>query len=536
MGEAQRGDLEFGTLPGVLRVGAERHADRIAIEDGEVRLTYAALAGAAREVTRALMARGIERGDRVGIWAPNLWEWIVAALGAQGAGATLIPINTRYKGAEAADILARGRARLLFTVGRFLDTDYPGMLAEHLDAMPALEGTIVLRGDPAEAPVGLGPVGWSEFLAAGAAISDTDADARAATVEPDDLCDIMFTSGTTGRPKGVLCTHGQTTRAFRDWSEVTGLRAGDRYLVVVPFFHSFGYKAGWLAALMMGATVLPQPVFDVGEVFRRVSADRVTVLPGPPALYQTILARPDLAEHDLSSLRLAVTGAASIPVELIERMRDELTFDTIITGYGLTEATGIATMCRFDDDPETIARTSGRAIPGVEVRVAADDLSEVRRGEPGEVLVRGYNVMQGYLDDAESTAETITEGWLHTGDIGVMDDRGYLRITDRKKDMFIVGGFNAYPAEIEAAMAEHPAIAMVSVVGMPDPRLGEVGCAFVVARPDADIAADALIAWCRERMANFKVPRRVELVDALPLNATGKVQKFVLRARAAALS
>jgi acyl-CoA synthetase (AMP-forming)/AMP-acid ligase II len=232
----------------------------------------------------------------------------------------------------------------------------------------------------------------------------------------------------------------------------------------------------------------------------------------------------------MSSLRLAVTGAAVIPVELVQKMRDVLGFETVITGYGLTEACGIATMCRHDDDPETIATTSGRAIPGVEVQVVGDDGKEVARGDAGEIVVRGYNVMLGYLDEAAETKATIDgDGWLHTGDIGVMDDRGYLRITDRKKDIFIVGGFNAYPAEIENAMLANDAVAQVAVVGVPDSRLGEVGAAFVVPIAGHTVDPDQLIAWCRERMANFKVPRRVEVVDALPLNAAGKVLKYQLR-------
>jgi acyl-CoA synthetase (AMP-forming)/AMP-acid ligase II len=234
----------------------------------------------------------------------------------------------------------------------------------------------------------------------------------------------------------------------------------------------------------------------------------------------------------MSTLRLGVTGAASVPVELIRRIRFELGFETIVTGYGLTEATGIATMCRHDDDPEIIATTCGRAIPGVDVRLVDDDNKPVATGEPGEVVVRGYNVMQGFLDDPEATAEAIdADGWLHTGDIGVMDAQHNLRITDRKKDMFIVGGFNAYPAEIENMISAHPAVSQVAIVGMPDARMGEVGCAFVVPRPGKEVVPDDLIAWCREQMANYKVPRRVEVVDALPLNASGKVLKFELRDR-----
>jgi acyl-CoA synthetase (AMP-forming)/AMP-acid ligase II len=275
-------------------------------------------------------------------------------------------------------------------------------------------------------------------------------------------------------------------------------------------------------------------VFDVPSVLARVAEERISMIPGPPTLYASILDAPDRASLDLSSLRLAVTGAAPVPVPLIERMRDELTFETVLTAYGLTEATGVVTICRQDDDPETISRTSGRAIPEVEVRIVDDSGAEVDRGAPGEIVVRGYNVMQGYFEDPEATAEAIDEqGWLHTGDIGVMDDRGNVTITDRKKDMFVVGGFNAYPAEIEGTLLRHPAVGQVAVVGVPDERMGEVGMAFVIPRPGATVDGDELVAWARERMANYKVPRRVAVVEALPLNASGKVLKHELRASAA---
>lgn len=521
-----RGDLELGTIARLVDIAAARHGSAEALVDGDTRLDFTGLAAAARQAAAALMAAGVEPGDRVAVWAPNSWEWVVAALGIHRAGGVLVPINTRYRGGEAAYILAASRARVLFTVTDFLGTSYPALLAGH--DLPALTRMVIMRG-----PAAAGALGWDEFLAGAAQVSVADEHARAAAVAPADTADILFTSGTTGRPKGVICSHAQTLRGFRDWSDVIGLCAGDRYLIVAPFFHCFGYKAGWLACLMMGATMLPQPVFDVAEVLARVPRDRVTVLPGPPALYQTILARPDLGDFDLSSLRLAVTGAANIPVELIVRMRRELGIATIITGYGLTESCGLATMCRFDDPPELIARTSGRAIPGLEVRVVDDRGVEVARGEPGEVVVRGYAVMSGYLDDPAETAAAIdSDGWLHTGDIGVMNKTGYLRITDRKKDMFIVGGFNAYPAEIESILLGHEALAQIAVVGAPDDRLGEIGVAYAVLRPGAHISSDELIAWSRERMANFKVPRRVEIVDALPMNASGKILKYELRKRA----
>jgi HIP---CoA ligase len=531
-----RGDLEWGTTPRLLHSSAERFSAREAIvdvSDGRA-LSFAGLATVAHEAARAFLAMGVERGDRVAIWAPNVWEWVVAALGLHSAGAVLVPLNTRFKGREAAYILGKSRAKVLVTITGFLDTDYVTLLRDAVDVdadLPDLEAIVVLRGAAAE-----GTRSWPEFLAGGSVVDSALADARAQAIEPGDLSDILFTSGTTGNPKGAMLTHAQTLRAYRDWSDVVGLREHDRYLIVNPFFHAFGYKAGWLAALMMGATIFPQAVFDAEEVFGRIPRDRITVLPGPPTLYQTILNHPGRTEHDLSSLRLAVTGAAAIPVELIVRMRDELTFETIITGYGLTESCGIATMCRHDDDPETIATTSGRAIPGTEVLVVDEDGSEVERGEPGEVVIRGYNVMRGYLDEPEETAATVdSDGWLHTGDVGVMDKRGYLRITDRTKDMFIVGGFNAYPAEIENLFLRNNKVAQVAVVGVPDERMGEVGMAFVVLRPGESATPDELVEWSRAEMANYKVPRYVEIVDELPLNATGKVLKYELRDRGAKL-
>ncbi|MEZ5144964.1 MAG: FadD3 family acyl-CoA ligase [Acidimicrobiales bacterium] len=532
-----RGDLEFGTTPKLVLAQAAHLGDHPAVVDGDTVITFAGLADRVLDAARAMVAAGLQPGDRASIWAPNVWEWIVAALGLHAAGGVLVPLNTRFKGAEAAYVLGKSSARLLFTVTDFLDTDYVELLraaaggpveGRPIGGLPALEQIVVLRGAVAEAASSFGA-----FLERGGDVDPAEAHERAAAVAPEDLSDILFTSGTTGQPKGVMTAHAQNLRAFRDWAAVVGLRHGDRYLVVNPFFHAFGYKAGILASLMTGATLYPQLVFDVPQVMQRVVDEQITMLPGPPTLYQTILHHPDLATFDMTSLRLAVTGAAAIPVELIVQMREKLGFETIITGYGLTEACGIATMCRYDDDPETIATTSGRAIPDVEVRCVGDDGAEVARGEPGEVVVRGYNVMHGYFDEPEETAATIdADGWLHTGDIGVMDERGYLRITDRLKDMFIVGGFNAYPAEIENLMLAHDGIAQVAVIGVPDERMGEVAMAFVVPRPDATVDPDEVIGWCRERMANYKVPRRVAVVDELPLNATGKVLKFELRARA----
>jgi HIP---CoA ligase len=515
------------TIPGVLERAAARYGNTEALVDDTARLTFADLREAAGTAARGLIAAGIEPGDRVAIWAPNISEWVVAALGVYRAGAVIVSVNTRFKGNEATYILNRAHAKLLFTVTDFLDTDYVELLATG-DPVGTLDTIVVVRG---EAPAGT--VSWDQFRASGETIEGREVEAREAAITGDTISDILFTSGTTGRPKGAMLTHGASVAAYDAWSSVVGLSHGDRYLIVNPFFHTFGLKAGILACLISGATIVPHAVFDVDTVMERVAAERISMLPGAPTIYQSILDHPRLRDFDMSTLRLAVTGAAAVPVELIKRMRAELSFETIVTGYGLTEASGIATMCRHDDDAETIATTSGRAIPGVEVLVVNDDRKEVPAGDPGEVVVRGYNIMRGFVDDPEATAEAIdSDGWLHTGDIGIMDERGNLRITDRKKDMYIVGGFNAYPAEIENMILAHPAVSQVAVIGVSDARLGEVGCAFVIARPEHTIDPDELIAWCRERMANYKVPRRVEVVDSFPLNATGKVLKYELRVAA----
>jgi acyl-CoA synthetase (AMP-forming)/AMP-acid ligase II len=317
-----------------------------------------------------------------------------------------------------------------------------------------------------------------------------------------------------------MSAHRQALAVARAWVECGQVTAADRYLVINPFFHSFGYKAGILACLVSGATIVPQAVYDAGRAMRLIDRERITVLPGPPTIYQTMLDHPDRDRYDLSTLRLAVTGAATVPPAFVERIRAELSFETVLTAYGLTEAV-VATMCRPGDDPETVAHTSGRATAGFEVRVADGS---------GEILLRGPNVMRGYLDDPAATSAAVdTDGWLHTGDVGRLDERGYLTITDRLKDMYICGGFNVYPAEVEQVLARLPGVAESVVIGVKDSRLGEVGRAYVVRRPGHELSTEDVLAYCRGRLANYKVPREVEFRADLPRNAVGKPLKRVLR-------
>ncbi|MEP4146633.1 MAG: FadD3 family acyl-CoA ligase [Halioglobus sp.] len=514
------------TLPQLVAQSAQAYGDRVAITDGDVQLTYRQLDVARRQAARAFIGVGLEKGDRIAIWAPNIYQWIIAAIGAQSVGGVLVPLNTRMKGAEAAYILRASGSRLLFTVGDFLGVNYPELIAA--EELPDLRSTVLLEGQAA------GTQSWHEFLAAGDAVADAEVTRRADALTPDDTLDILFTSGTTGNPKGVVTCHGQNIRTFENWSATVGLREDDNYLVINPFFHSFGYKAGWLACIIRGAHILPVKSFDLDAVLGQIQRDRVSMIPGPPTIYQSLLAHPRRGDYDLSSLRLAVTGAAPVPVSLVEQMREELGFEVVVTAYGLTESCGVVSICRADDSAQRISHTSGRAMDGVEMKLVDNLGQEVSEGDEGEIWFRGFNVMRGYLDNPEETALTITpDGWLKTGDVGVMDADGYVRITDRIKDMFIVGGFNTYPAEIENILCGMPGVARAAVIGVPDTRMGEVACAYIVPVAGAAIDEAAVIAWAKDNMANYKVPRTVSFMDELPMNAGGKVLKNELRELAA---
>jgi acyl-CoA synthetase (AMP-forming)/AMP-acid ligase II len=476
-------NLSWRTIPEMVLSAGDRFGDAEAVVDGGLRLSFAELTDRIRCAAGAFAMAGAEKGDRVAIWAPNSAEWIVAAFGLMTAGGVLVPVNTRFKPDEALDIIVRSRAKMVLVQEGFLGQEHPA---------PAGVPAIDLK---------------SGFLASG--------EPFARDVDGSDISDIIYTSGTTGRPKGAMLNHGQTLRMYEEWATLADLREGDRYLQINPYFHTFGLKAGLIASFLRGATMLPVAVFDIDRAVELIDSERITMLPGPPTLYHSLLTVADKSK--LASLRAGVTGAADIPVELVRRILEELPFQTLMTGYGLTEA-GNVTLSRPGDSFEDVATTAGLPCDGVEVRIADD----------GEVLVRGYGVMAGYFDDPVATAEAIDAGgWLHTGDLGSFDDAGRLRIVGRKKDMFIVGGFNAYPAEIEGFLMEHPAVAQAAVIGVDDERMGQVGKAFVVAK--TEIATDELISWARDRMAGYKVPRYVEFLEALPLNATGKVQKTLLR-------
>lgn len=533
------------TIPALVERAARRFGPREAIVDGDARLSFADLAATVETVARGLVARGVGAGDRVAIWSPNTHHWIVAALAAQTIGATIVTVNTRFSGPEATDVLYRSGARLLVVPDRFLGRDALADLRraaveehpEHADddgpvpGLPALS-TVVLVPLEGDGPSGSGVIDWDALLAAGADVPAETVHERAATVSPDTVADILFTSGTTGRPKGVMSSQRQTIAVADAWAERAEVTEDDRYIVITPFFHTFGYKAGFVVGLLRGATIVPQRVFDLDDTLDTVTRERITILPGPPTIYQSILDHPNRDAHDLDSLRLAVTGSAEVPIALIERMRAELQFDSILTAYGLSEVV-VVTMCRREDSSEVISGTAGRLTAGCELRIVDGEGRELPQGEDGEILVRGPNVMLGYLDDPEATAKTIDpDGWLLTGDIGHLDPDDNLVISGRIKDMFTVGGFNVYPAEVENALLRHPAVERCSVIAVDDHRMGQVGRAYVVARDGHAPDETEIVAFLRERLANFKVPRSIAFVTSLPQNAAGKVLKHELREQA----
>ena len=515
------------TIPAALARTAERWPDDEALIAGAVRLCFREYRDLSIRIARGLISLGVRAGDRVVIWAPNSVEVALTAMAVASAGAVLVPLNTRFTAYESADLIRRTRPTMVLAFTDFLGRDYLASL-QSSGVLGETKAAVALRG-----PASPGTISLDELLAWGEKTDAGEVYARERALDGNDISDILFTSGTTGAPKGAMLRHGAGTRGYTEYGRSLGLRPGDRLLGLPPFFHCFGLKGVILASVLHGAAVLPVPVFEVHQAAELIARERVTVLQGAPVIFRALLDDPGVDRSSLSSLRVAAPGAMGSSPELYMRLRDELGIRHFAPGYGLTEGTAVGTRCYWFDDLETISTTSGRPVPGTELRIADDAGGPVKPGRDGEILLRGYNVMKGYFEDHAGTAQAIdADGWLHTGDVGRLDEQGRLTVTDRKKDMFLVGGFNTYPAEIERILGEHPAVAEASVIGVSDDRLGEVGMAFVILRPGASPTTAEMTSWARERMANYKVPRHWRFVPELPRNASGKVRKFLLRQEA----
>lgn len=515
------------TLGRMLDRTAERYPDREAVVFRAERVTYRDLKRRADDFARGLLALGLGPGDHVVLWMPNCVEWNVAALGIAKIGAVTVTCNSRYKALEVDYVLRQSEARALVMVDRFAaaSVDYLEILEEVRAGRrgPSPLRHVIVLGErrPADA------VGFAEVERGGRSSSGRGLDTIA--VRPDDPVAMLYTSGTTGEPKGCLLSHGNVYFKTRVYVDLHRWTAEDRYLVPVPYFHIFGSMGGIAANCLVGSTQVVMDMFDPLEAMRLIEAERVTIFSGVPTMFITILGHPALGRHDLRSLRTGSIGAAPVPVEIMRRIIDPergLGMDALVV-YGLTEATGGTHWTRSGDPIEKRVATVGLATDDIEDRVV-DPATGVPRGpgEEGELCVKGPTLMLGYYNKPEATAQKIRDGWLHTGDMAVKDADGYVRITGRLTDMIIVGGFNTYPAEIEDFLLRHPKVLDVSIVGVPDEIMGEAVMAFVIPRDGHALSAEEVQAFARGKIANFKVPKYVEIVDRFPLTGSGKVQKF----------
>lgn len=504
-----------------------------AVVEGDTQTTYAQLWDLVRRAARSYLALGVKHGDRVAVWAPNSLRFMVAMMSAQSIGAAVVPLNTRFTGHEAADILRRSGTSALAVMDGFLDKSFTSMLRTATQdwggqgpAIPGLNDLqTILRLDDVDASDS--EIAWSTFLSRGDQVSEEELDEAIGRVTADDVVDILYTSGTTGLPKGVMSAHRQTLGVAYAWAKGANLTKEDRYAIVNPMFHGFGYKAGVTSSLIAGSTIYPVPILDTTELLELIQNEQISVLPGVPTIFTSLLDHPRLEEYDTSSLRFSIAGATTAPETLFRDMVEKLGFQTVAQAYGLTECV-VATMSRQGEDLEHAKQTTGPAVHNTEIKIVDAQGAEVPTGMDGEVLIRGENVMLGYFEDEEATRDAIdADGWFHTGDVGQLDEHGCLKITDRLKDMFIVGGFNVYPAEVENVLRQHPAINESAVIGVPDERLGTVGRAYVRFYADAEHrpTKEELGEFCRARLSNFKVPRQFVFVDDFPRNSTGKILK-----------
>ena len=529
------------TLGQMLDRAAAQFPDREAVVFRRERVTYQELRRRVDDFARGLLALGLGRGDHVVLWMPNCVEWNVANLGIAKIGAVTVTCNSRYRAFEVEYVLRQSDARALIMVDRFAAAkiDYLGVLDELLPEFRQANGLPSARFPLLRHVVVLGaevPKGAVDF----AAVERMGARAGAPSLEgiaiaPGDPVEMLYTSGTTGEPKGCLLSHRNMYYKCRVYVDLHRWTHTDRYLVPVPYFHIFGSMGGVAANCLAGSTQVLMDVFDAGEAMRLIQAERVTIFSGVPTMFITVLGHPAFGTFDLSSLRTGSIGAAPVPVEIMRKILDReggLGMDALVV-YGLTEATGGTHWTRPGDALEKRVATVGVRTPEIEDRIVDPASGRVLPpGEEGEVCIKGSTLMLGYYKKPEATADKIRDGWLHTGDMGVQDADGYLRITGRVSDMIIVGGFNTYPAEIENFYLRHPGILDVSIVGVPDPIMGEVVMAFVIPRPGVILKAAEVIAFARDKIANFKVPRYVEIVDQFPLTGSGKVQKFKQKAYA----
>ena len=511
------------TIGDNLRRTVERFGDRAALVSRHqgVRLSYAELDAEVDRVALALLAAGIGKGDRVGIWAPNCAEWVFVQYATARIGAILVNVNPAYRTHELEFALRQSGVRLLVSAPSFKTSDYVAMVEEVRGGLDGLERVIFTEHES-----------WDELLDDGGTHDAGALAEREPSLAFDDPINIQYTSGTTGSPKGATLSHHNILNNGFFVGELLGYSAEDRVCIPVPFYHCFGMVMGNLGATTHGACmVIPAPAFEAEATLEAVAEERCTSLYGVPTMFIAELDDPGFSDHDLTSLRTGIMAGSPCPAEVMKRVQSEMHMEEVAICYGMTETSPVSTQTRKDDALELRVGSVGRAGPHIEIKVVDPDTGEVvPRGESGEFCTRGYSVMLGYWEEPERTGEALdAAGWMHTGDLATMDDAGYCSIVGRIKDMAIRGGENVYPREIEEFLYGHPAVADVQVVGVPDPKYGEELCAWVVTREDADATEEEIREYCRGKLAHFKVPRYVVFCDEFPMTVTGKVQKYKLR-------
>ena len=510
------------TIPQNLARTAAAHGGRdalVAVEQG-LRYTYAEFAAEVDRVARGLMAFGVAKGDRVGIWSPNYAEWVLIQYATARIGAILVTINPAYRSSELEYVLGQSQVSVLAAVESFLTSDYRSMIDEVWDRVPAQRAVYIGTSD------------WDGLLEAADAVPVERLAQRSAQLEPDDPINIQYTSGTTGFPKGATLSHRNILNNGLFIGEACQYTELDRVCIPVPFYHCFGMVLGNLACTTHGsAMVIPAAGFDPKATLQAVAAERCTSLYGVPTMFIAELGEPDLADYDLSSLRTGIMAGSPCPIEVMRQVVDQMNMSEVTIAYGMTETSPVSTQTSADDPLEKRVTTVGRVHPHVEIRIVDPATGEVvPRGTSGEFQTRGYSVMLGYWNDPERTAEAIdADGWMHTGDLAVMDDEGYVNIVGRIKDMIIRGGENVYPREIEEFLYTHPDIVEVQVVGVPDARYGEQVMAWVQLADGAGTTEDDIKAFCRGAIAHYKVPHYIKFTDSFPMTITGKIQKFKMR-------
>ena len=508
----------------VLEESARRTPDKEAIVMGSSRLTYAALDAAANRVANALTGLGVEAGDRVALSCPNLPYFPIVYYGILKAGAVVVPLNVLLKRREIAYHLDDAGARVYFC---FEGTAELPMLEEGAAGFAEVEACEHLVALPAK-PGGNPPIEGVRTL--DELIANARSDQGPGLTQADDTAVILYTSGTTGQPKGAELTHSNLFMNARTTADMLAYVPQDKALIVLPLFHSFGQICLLVAGALSGVTSALLPRFDPGEALAVMHAEGITVFAGVPTMYWALLHHDDPAVDRgaiAEKLRVAVSGGASLPLQVLRDFEEK--FDVpILEGYGLSETSPVASFNQLHQPRKP--GSVGTPIWGIRMRIVDSDGNELPAGESGEIAIAGHNVMKGYFRRPEATAETIRDGWLHTGDVGTCDEDGYFYIVDRTKDMIIRGGFNVYPREVEEALVEHPDVSLAAVIGIPSERHGEEIKAFIVPAPGAEPSPDQLIAWSKERLAAYKYPREIELRDSLPMNATGKILKRELRA------